>query len=213
MNLLSSEKKKILTLSRLQRSSFFLLRQCGYCRGPKRIIIGLSPWGLSDLLFGLYGLRLRNMKEECDWRSVPVETTCRQSQSPAGAASASPLHWKLEHKAVDDKKPICPLGNLPAAVSMSVLVICRAASGFSLCRFTASRGELLLESLPALEILNKFQLPLTWSILELVFHLPESELQYWVGCWFNKFQDAQSQTVKIHLKLPTGRSTVTSVVW
>lgn len=100
------------------------------------------------------------MQEECDWQSVPVETTCRQSQSPAGAASVSPLHWKLQHKAMDDKKPICPLGNLPADVSMSVLVICRAASGFSPRGFTAFRGE-LGASLPASEIRNEFQLPLT----------------------------------------------------
>lgn len=114
---------------------------------------------------------------------------------------------------MDDKKPICPLDNLPAAVSTSVLVICRAASGFSLCGFTAFRGELVLASLPVLEILNEFQLPLTQSILELVFHLPEPELQCAVGSWFNKFQDAQSKSVKIHLKVLTGRSTVASVVW
>lgn len=152
------------------------------------------------------------MQGECDWQSVPVETTCRQSQSPTGAASASALHWKLQHKAMGDKKPICPLGNLPADVSMSVLVICRAASRFSPREFTAFRGELVLASLPALEILNEFQLPLTYSILESVFYLLESELQHSVGSWFNKFQDAQSQSVKIHLKLSTERSTAASVV-
>lgn len=92
------------------------------------------------------------MQEECDWQSVPGETTSRQSQSPAAAAPTSPLHWKLQHKAKGDKKPICPLGNLPAHVSMSVLVICCAASGFSPCGSTAFRGELVLASPPALEI-------------------------------------------------------------
>lgn len=96
-------------------------------RSQKKAIIRLSPWGLLDLLFGLYGLRLRKMHKECDWQALPFETTRRQSQSPAGAASASPLHWRLQHKAMGDKKPICPLDNLPADVSMSVLVIYHAA--------------------------------------------------------------------------------------
>lgn len=95
-------------------------------RAQEKSIIRLSPWGLLDLLFGSYRLRLRKMQAECDWQSVPVETTCRHSQSPVGAASPSLLHWKLQHKAMDDKKLICPLGNLPADVSMSILVICRA---------------------------------------------------------------------------------------
>lgn len=146
---ISLYQEKLLTLLRLQQSSHFLLRQGGYCQGPKKSIIRLFPRGLLDLLFGSYGLRLRKIQEKCDWQSVPVETTCRQSQSPAGAASASPLHWKLQHKAMDDKKPICPLDNLPADVSMSVLVICSAASRFSSRRFTAFWGELVLASLPA----------------------------------------------------------------
>lgn len=124
---ISLYQEKLLTPSPLQPSSHFLLRQGGYCQVPKKAIIRLSPWGLLDLLFGLYGLRLRKMHKECDWQALPFETTRRQSQSPAGAASASPLHWRLQHKAMGDKKPICPLDNLPADVSMSVLVIYHAA--------------------------------------------------------------------------------------
>lgn len=124
---ISLYQEKLLTPSPLQPSSHFLLRQGGYCQGPKKPIIRLSPWGLLDLLFGSYGLGLRKMHKECDWQSLPFETTRRQSQSPAGAASASPLHWRLQHKAMGDKKPICPLDNLPADVSMSVLVIYHAA--------------------------------------------------------------------------------------
>lgn len=127
--------------------------------GPKNSIIRLSPWGLLDLLFGSYGLRLRKMHRECDWQSVPFETTRRQSQSPAGAASTSPRRWKLQHKAMGDKKPICPLDNLPADVSTSVLVIYHASRlRFSSHGFTAFWGELVLASLPALKIQREFQL-------------------------------------------------------
>lgn len=86
------------------------------------------------------------------------------------------------------------------------------ASGFSPRGFLAFWGELVLASLPALEILNQFQLPLTQSTLESVFYLLKSELQHSVGSWFNKFQDVQSQSVKIHLKLLTERSTAASGV-